>query len=166
MSDYNRQLQRTIKDYQEQKQSWPATTTEMAEWALANGRFNFRAPALLRILAKDLAQAMREDYITDKKGRRVRAKHPAPSKRSGQTIMLWDDIRTAPREHMMASFQTRRYHIVSECRQVKLDVDSYNDAHPENQPIQMVLDFTKDVEELELESTPESEQVYELAQAA
>ena len=63
--------------------------------------------------------------------------------------MLWDDIRTASRSHMEVAFQLRRKHIVAECRQVKADVDSYNDTHPGEQPIQMVMDFTEDVEELE-----------------
>jgi len=64
--------------------------------------------------------------------------------------MLWNDIRTAPRSHMAMAFQLRRNHIVEECRQTKADVDSYNDLHPSEQPIQMVLDFTRDVEELEV----------------
>lgn len=50
---------------------------------------------------------------------------------------------------MEMAFQLRRNHIVAECRQAKTDVDSYNDAHPQDRPIQMVLDFTQDVEELE-----------------
>lgn len=44
----------------------------------------------------------------------------------------------------------RRKRIASECKQVKTDVDSYNDAHSEELPIQMPLDFTYDVEEMEL----------------
>lgn len=37
---------------------------------------------------------MREEYMTDRKGRRVRLLHPAPLEISGQTEMIWDD-RTA-----------------------------------------------------------------------
>jgi len=65
--------------------------------------------------------------------------------------MLWHDIRTAPSRHMQMAFHQRRRRIELECRQIKTDVDSYNDAHPEEFPIQMVLDFTRDVEEFELE---------------
>jgi hypothetical protein len=32
---------------------------------------------------------------------------------------------------------------------LKCDVDSYNDNNPSEQPIQMVLDFTEDMMELE-----------------
>jgi hypothetical protein len=50
---------------------------------------------------------------------------------------------------MQVSFQQRRQGIVGDCRQFKTDVDSFNDAHPEGQPIQIVFDFTMDLAELE-----------------
>ena len=34
--------------------------------------------------------------------------------------------------------------------QLKTDVDCYNDAHDEQEPIQMILDFTMDVQEIEV----------------
>ena len=105
----------------------------------------------MRHCARELAQAMREEHFTDSCGRRVRAKHPAKVVRNGEQLMLWDDIRTAPRIHMQMAFRLRRRRIVSECRQVKIDVDSYNGGHPEERPIQMVLDFTRDVKGLEIE---------------
>jgi hypothetical protein len=92
---------------------------------------------------------MREEYATDSKGRRVRLLHPAAVRADGEQMVLWDDIRTAPRAHMQVSFQQRRQGIVGDCRQFKTDVDSFNDAHPEGQPIQIVFDFTMDLAELE-----------------
>lgn len=50
---------------------------------------------------------------------------------------------------MLVSFQHRRKGIVGDCRQMKIDVDSYNDAHVEAEPIQIVFDFTMDLAELE-----------------
>jgi hypothetical protein len=93
---------------------------------------------------------MSQEYFTDAQGRRVRAKHPARVQRNGVQLVLWDDIRTAPRRHMQMAFQLRRRRIAAECKQVKADVDSYNAAHPEELPIQMVLDFRRDVEEMEI----------------
>jgi hypothetical protein len=97
-----------------------------------------------KVCAEDFAQAMREEYITDPQGRRVRAKHPV---RKGQ-ITMWDDIRTASRGHMDASFKQRRNQIVGDCRQLKTDADSWNDAHPQLH-IDLVFDFTNDLAELE-----------------
>ena len=48
------------------------------------------------------------------------------------------------------AFQQRRAQIIGDCRQLKTDVDSYNDAHADEPPIQLVLDFTRDVAELEV----------------
>jgi hypothetical protein len=90
---------------------------------------------------------MRQEYMTDEKGRRVRVMHPAPE--DGATGFLWDDMRTAPREHMQAAFLLRRHQIVDDCKQLKTDVDSYNDAHSANEPIQMVFDFRNDLAEAE-----------------
>ncbi len=64
-------------------------------------------------------------------------------------MVLWDDMRTASRQHMRMSFQQRRQQIVGDCRQLKVDVDSYNDMKPDEEPIQMVFDFTMDLAELE-----------------
>ena len=63
-------------------------------------------------------------------------------------MVLWDDIRTASRRHMRISFQQRRRQIVDDCKQLKMDVDSYNDRNPDETPIQMVFDFTMDLAEL------------------
>ena len=93
---------------------------------------------------------MREEYITDPQGRTVRAKHVARVERDGEQIPLWADIRTADRQHMEIAFQQRRQQIVGDCRQLKTDVDSYNENRNPGAAIQMVFDFTLDVAELEV----------------
>jgi hypothetical protein len=90
---------------------------------------------------------MREEYITDQQGRRVRAKHVARIDRDGKQAMLWDDIRTADRQHMESALQHRRRSIVGDCVQLRIDTDSYNENRCRENPIQIVLDFTRDVEE-------------------
>ena len=61
----------------------------------------------------------------------------------------WGDARTAPRQFMEVAFQNRRQQIVGDCRQLKLDVDSFNENRNPDRPIQLVLDFTDDVAEME-----------------
>ena len=93
---------------------------------------------------------MREEYVTDPQGRSVRAKHAMRTEKEGNQLSLWADIRTASKKHMEIAFQQRRQHIVGECRQLKTDVDSYNQNINHEEPIQMVFDFTFDVEEMEV----------------
>lgn len=40
-----------------------------------------------------------------------------------------------------------------DCRQLRQDVDSYNENYNKSIPIQMVFDFTEDLEELDQEES-------------
>jgi len=145
------QLQRIVNHYIEAGEEWPATTHEIAVWAMKNNLWKPQRSKVIDICAEQLARAMREDYLTDPQGRKVRAKHAA--RISGTQQVLWGDIRTASREHMQIAFQQRRHQIVGDCRQLKLDIDSYNENKNDGKPIQLILDFTLDVAEAELEAT-------------
>ena len=72
--------------------------------------------------------------------------------RSGEQITLWDDIRTATPKHMEIAFQQRRQQVVGDCRQLKTDVDSYNENRKPERPIQIIFDFTFDIEEIDTAS--------------
>jgi hypothetical protein len=143
---YLEQLQYIVTAYMQAEQPWPATTREIAGWAISEGLWRPQPSAMVRQCADELANALREEYITDPQGRTVRAKHVV---RQYQTA-LWADIRTAPAAHMQMAFQQRRQQIVGDCRQLKVDVDSYNENYSKGQSIQMVFDFTYDLEEMEL----------------
>lgn len=149
MANYSKQMQRIVEEYREVGEPWPASTKSMAAWAISSGRWVLPDSAAIRKCAEDLAAAMREEYTTDKRGRRVRLLHPASVYRNGEQTTLWDDIRTAPRRHMQVSFQQRRQGIVGDCKQLKTDAESYNDAHELEEPIQIVFDFTMDLAELD-----------------
>ncbi|OXE35591.1 MAG: hypothetical protein CGW95_12940 [Phenylobacterium zucineum] len=149
MATYTKQMQQIVEDYRASGQPWPATARAMAQWAVHTRRWELPAAAVVSKCADDLATAMREEYYTDPKGRRVRLLHAAKRHAGGEQLTLWDDIRTADRLHMQLAFQQRRQSIVGDCRQLKVDADSYSDAHPEQAPIQPVFDFTMDLAELE-----------------
>ncbi len=144
-----KQNQKTVREYRTADQHWPATAKEIADWALLNGKWEIPPAAIRKKCAEQMAEAMREEYFTDAKGRRVRLLHPATVKRQGELFTEWDDIRTAPRTHMQLSFQQRRKAVVGECRQLKTDVDSYNDVHSDQELIQISFDFNMDLAEIE-----------------
>jgi len=50
---------------------------------------------------------------------------------------------------MEVAVANRRNQILGECRQLKTDVDSYNDRRCADNPIQVAFDFTVDLEELD-----------------
>ena len=142
-------MQRIVAEYRTSGESWPASTKTIAAWAIDNGKRELPQSAALAKCAEDISRAMREEYITDAQGRRVTVRHPTTVRRGSEQPVLWDDLRTATREHMKLSFQQRRQQIVGDCRQLKIDVDSYNDRHASVEPIQMIFDFTRDLAEIE-----------------
>lgn len=149
MSSFSGQLQRIVIRYREDGQPWPTTTRAIAAWAISRGLWQPQRTALLSQCADQISRALREEYITDPQGRRVRTKHPARIEREGEQSVLWVDIRTASRGHMRIAFQQRRRQVIDVCRQLKTNVDSFNENRSSLDPIQMRFDFTRDLEELE-----------------
>jgi hypothetical protein len=146
---YNEQIQDIIRKYRAANEEWPTTSRHLASWAIDSGLWQPQYTLLESACAEDMSRAMREEYITDPQGRRVRAKHAARVERDGRQLVLWDDYRTAPREHMAIAVQQRRQQIVGDCRQLKRDVESYNENRCPDNPIQTSFDFTYDLAELE-----------------
>jgi hypothetical protein len=150
---YTEQLLRVVKEYREAGQPWPATKTDIAAWGYENGKLQLHPAAIVKQFAEEIARAMREEYVTDPQGRRVRAMHVAPVVMNGKTEYLWDEMTNespVTREHMRRAFQHRRHSIIADCRQLKLDIDSFNENWNTGAPIQTSFNFTDDLDELEL----------------
>lgn len=150
MATYTEQLKNIVRDYLEANQPWPATTRQIAAWAIRQSKWKPQPSALVNQCADQIGRAMREEHFTDAQGRTVRAKHVARVERGGEQIALWADIRSASRTHMQIALQQRRQQIVGDCRQLKNDCEFYNNNKNPGEPIQIVFDFTVDLEELEL----------------
>lgn len=146
---YNEQMLTIVQRYQGDGERWPAPARDIAAWATRKRLWEPRKSAVVDQCADHLSRAMREEYITDPQGRRVRAKHAARFMQGEKQITFWGDIRTASREHMDVAFKQRREQVVGDCRQLKTDVDRYNENENDGDPIQMIFDFTLDLEELE-----------------
>jgi hypothetical protein len=146
------QNQRIVDEYRKAGESWPATSTDIAKWAIDRHLWQINPGAIVRQCADQIANAMREEFYTDPQGRRVRLLHATPYPKNGRQYLLWDDMRTASTKHMHAAFQNRRQQIVMDCHQLKMDTDSYNENFNKEKPIQMIFDFTLDLAELEIMS--------------
>lgn len=146
-------MQDIANKYMDSGEPWPASTRDIAGWAIRNRLWEPSRSTLVDQCAEQLARAMREEYIHDPQGRTVRAKHAARREVNGEQQTFWADIRTAPRDHMELAFQQRRQQILGDCRQLKVDADSFNDNENPGEPIQMVFDFTLDLLEIEALST-------------
>lgn len=143
MSSYYQQLQDHFHKYESEHGHQPAQLADVASWMVQNDLWQIRPTDVVQRCAEDLSRALREEYRTDKKGRRYRVNHAVREKQ----LTLWAVLDNAPRDHMEKAFAQRRRQIVGDCVQLKTDVDVYNDIQEEKVPIQLVLDFTEDVAE-------------------
>ena len=148
---HNEHLQCLVEQYRSAGQPWPAAARDMALWAINHRLWSPRFADYANRLADDMSRAMRDEHIEDSCGHRVRAKHAARFGNNSQQPPLWDDIRTATPEHMQIAFRQRREQIVGDCYQLKIDVEFFNETRHPSLPIQLTLDFTRDVQERELE---------------
>ena len=146
---YMRQMQILADKFFRETGKVSATKTEMADWAISMGRWDRQEEAARKQCADDFAEAMRVEYETDQKGRRVRTKYAATLEREGKKQTYWGDRKNVGHDFMEVSVKQQRNRVAGELYQIKVDVDSYNERYNDGEPIQIPLDFTPDIEELE-----------------
>tara|TARA_R110002020_G_scaffold113518_8_gene261088 strand:- start:11270 stop:11749 length:480 start_codon:yes stop_codon:yes gene_type:complete len=148
MATYHQQMQKIFELYTDEVTAEPADLRTVAAWALRKGLWSPQPSDVHARFAADMADALREEFRTDSSGRRYRTKHAVRQWRDGRQQSFWADIDIAPRAHMEKAFSQRRRQIVADCHHLRLDVDHFNAAHSTEAPIQLILDFTEDVEEI------------------
>lgn len=146
-------LQEIVAEWRSLGYPWPSPLVPICEWALVTGRIDFSQTSQARVIAREMQAALREEYTTDPQGRRVRRKHcypvQTPSGIKTQRTFVWCDIESAEPEEMRAAVTYRRGQIVSDAKQLKTDVDSYNDNNANGAFIPLQLDLRDDMVELE-----------------
>lgn len=99
-------------------------------------------------LAEAFSAAAREEIRYDSKtGRPYRANHVFRAGYGVQQYHLWIDIDEAPRKSMHKSLIMRREQMVGDGLQLTLDAMHWNNVNPQEEPINIPLDFTEDIEE-------------------
>ena len=117
-----------------------------AQWAYEKGLWKMMPVDPVRVLRREMSQALRGQYHEDPQNREVRKNHPVFDHASGKVI--WVDITKASPERMRLSFSGHRNRILAECKQLSLDYDSYNENNPFGVTLtQIDFDFTADIEE-------------------
>ncbi len=146
-------LQEIVEKYRAASQRWPVEIKVVAAWAIANGLWEPHPQSALSLCARELAEALRQEHFTDPQGRRVRKMHAVrrieflPD--GERQLVFWIDIEDAAPDQMHAAFQQRRMQIFDDCRQLRTDVDSFNDNNRFGKRIQLCFDFTEDLAESE-----------------
>jgi len=149
MAKFSEQMQAIFDRYTEEVDSSPVSLDNVAAWAIEQGLYRPQPRDVVKLCREALAESLRQEKRIDAQGRKYRAKHSVRTNIGGVQLSLWADIDNAPRSFMDKSFSQRRKAIADDCFQVKQDVDHFNDENPTELPIQIVLDFTDDVAEME-----------------
>lgn len=140
-------MQGVIRLYKEKTGQSEVDMRKVAEFAVSIG---WRLPApvsLIDRLAREFSQAAREEIRYDQQtGKPYRANHVIVQKQGATQLHLWIDIDEAPRKPMVKSLIMRREQMVADGLQLTLDADHWNAIHPSEEPIQIPMDFTDDVQ--------------------
>jgi hypothetical protein len=149
MATFSEQMQAIFSRYTAEVDAGPVSLDTVAAWAIQNGLYRPEPRDVVKLCRDALAESLRQEKRLDAQGRLYRAKHSVRQTIGGVQMSLWADIDTAPRSFMVKSLGQRRKAIADDCFQIKQDVDHFNGEHQGAEPIQMILDFTDDVAELE-----------------
>lgn len=145
----NEQLQGLIQLYKTETRVKEFDVQKIADWAIARGATLPKPKTARELFAVQLSDAARTEYRVDgKTGLSYRANHALRVKTNdGRQYTLWVDIDDATRSQMLFSLTSRRQQMVGDAVHLKIDEMVWNDKHPTEEPIQLVMQFTDDVEE-------------------
>jgi hypothetical protein len=158
MSAYQKQVKDYVAQYVEEVgHKGGFDTHAFAAWAYEKRLLQPTRKTIIDSIAADVADVFRNEMRTDASGVKYRAMHAVKKKTAGnKTLWLWADMdhttfnsKEEKHDHFVRSFADRRRQVVGDCLSAKNDVDVYN-TKSGMPPIQFILDFTHDVEELQL----------------
>ncbi len=120
-----------------------------AHWAWDNHMWSVPQIDPIAIIKGQASRALRDSFDVDPQERIVRRFHHVvvEDPENGEKIDRWVDMQTAHPEQMQLSFGVRRLGVYNDVRQLKTDVDSYNDNNQFGATLQMDFNFNIDLEE-------------------
>ncbi len=144
MASRNRELQTYIRMYKEETGEKEIDMHKVALFCQQKGYAMPVPPKPIDILIRQLSDAAREEVKIDLVlGTPYRVNH-AFENPNGQ--MSWIDIDEAPRKLMKKSLFKRRDGMLADGLLLTFDADHWNRIHPEEEPIQVPMDFGPDIE--------------------
>lgn len=147
MANKAQEMQSIIRRYREQTGKTSIDMHDVARFAASMGWPLPRPKTALDRLAEQFSSAAREEIRKDTfTGKPYRANLAVTTWQGSQQTTLWTDIDEAPRPVAHRSFQQRREQMVGDAVQLTFDVMHWNRVNAKDEPIDMVMDFTDDVQ--------------------
>ncbi|MEY2486833.1 MAG: hypothetical protein QOH39_2481 [Verrucomicrobiota bacterium] len=141
----NQQIQNLYRLYKEQTGTEDVDLKKFAKWMQKKG-WKMPIPAdPIDLLAKRLAEALREETRKDETtGLPYKVNLNYSTDGTGHGV-FWIDVDEAARHKVVKALTQRRDQMVGDAYQLTLIQDHWNNTHPGEQPIQTELDFQPDV---------------------
>ena len=148
MSTKNERMQRFIRYWKEQTGETVVDMHRVAQAAYEQGWSLPKRPDLVDLLAKEFKRAARAEIRHDTEtGELYRGYHAIPyTRENGQLTFAWIDIEEAKRSQMWKALSLRREGMVNDGLQLTLDAEHWTRVHPDEEPIQLEMDITPDIE--------------------
>lgn len=141
------ELQRWITEYRRTTGIKEVDHHELAKWLKKKGWPMPRPKDEVDLLAKQISEAARQQTRQDRTtGDEYRAYHSFTVMSGSGQLTLWVDIDEATRPQMWKSSMNKREQMVGEAWRLTIDVEHWNRVNPDQEPIQVPLDFGPDVE--------------------
>jgi hypothetical protein len=149
MANRSIQLTTILDRYIDEVDSEPTALDDVVDWALTQGLYKPEPRDIRKVFKEALAESLRQEKRFDGK-RWYRAKRSVRSNIGGVQLNLWADVdKNASLGFMERSIGQSRRAMVDDAYQLKMVVDHYNEANPDQKQIQLILDLTEDVAEME-----------------
>lgn len=144
MTTKAQQFQKLFRLYKSETGEKEVDNKAVAEWMIQRGVKPPTPKTAVELLSSEISAALREETRYDKStGRPYRANHAVPTSQG----VFWIDIDENPaRSIMHKSLMKRRQQMVADGLHLTLDADHWNSANPDQDPIQIPLDFEFDIE--------------------
>ena len=153
------EMQRLIRHYKDETGETEIDMRKVAKWAAGKGWPLPTPPNPLDMLTKEFTSAAREQVEYDKKtGNPYRVYHALKVSHGGTQLHFFVDIEEATRQQMLVSLVNRREQMVSDGVMVTYDQEHWNSNHPDQEPIQLPMDLTFDIELRKNAPKPEDEE--------
>ncbi len=141
-----RELQRFTR-WLRVKENRDVTTHEIAFALEAQGYKMPEPKSPVDLLAKEIADALREETRYDKVLKKdYRSNVYYTERQGGKQLTFWADIEKVNRKKMVKNYILRRDQMVGDGTQVSIDILHWNRINPTEEPIQLELNLTYDVE--------------------
>jgi hypothetical protein len=139
--------QRVIRQYKDETGKTEVIMREVAKYAVSKGWPLPTPKDPIDVLAEGFSKAARDEIRHDTKtGNPYRANHAIPVTQGKVQMHLWIDIDEASRKQMEMSLVMRRDQMLSDGLQLTHDQDHWNRINPNEEPIQLSLDFSEEIE--------------------